>query len=233
MTWSATLEVVRGSFRVAATLDGTAPLLGLIGPNGAGKSTLLRALLGVDSAAVGRVVIKTRVCQDSEQGLWVPVEARRMAYVPQGLGLFPHLRVEDNLAFGLPRDAISRERLRDALERFELGALRRRFPHQLSGGEQQRVALARALMREPDLLLLDEPMSQLDAPTRRSVRAWLAEQLSARDLATVMVSHDRRDFEPFDPPLVVLEGGRITQRGRLQELEQDPVSDFVREFVGS
>ena len=223
MTWSATLEVARGSFRVDATLDGAAPLLGLIGPNGAGKSTLLRALLGVDSAAWGRVI--RRVVRILSRALG-SAEAPD-GYVPWGLGPF-RIYVEDNLAFGLPRDAVSRERLRDALERFEFGALRRRFPHQLSGGEQQRVAWrARHVSRICSAGRADESAT----PHPASVRAWLAEQLGVT--ATVMVSHDRRDFEPFDPPLVVLEGGRITQRGRLHELEQDPASDFVREFVGS
>ncbi|MCX4246229.1 ABC transporter ATP-binding protein [Paraliomyxa miuraensis] len=207
----------------------------VIGPNGAGKTTLLRAIAGAVGDLRGRVVLDDRVLFDSgfDSGprVYLPPEARRVGYVPQGLGLFPHMTALDNVAFGCGRGARARARARTALERLGALELAGRLPHELSGGQRQRIALARALAPDPRGLLLDEPLSALDVGQRRRTRAFLAEHLCRAGRPALVVTHDLRDAMALRGELVVIEAGRVQQQGRLEDIARAPGSEFVAELL--
>jgi molybdate transport system ATP-binding protein len=201
----------------------------LVGPNGAGKTTTLLALLGLVRPARGTIAADGALLFDAGRGLDVPPEQRRLAYLPQDLALFPHLSAADNVAFGLagrPRRA-RRAQARALLDRLGVGALADRRPATLSGGERQRVALARALAVEPRALLLDEPLAALDAEARAEVRAFLCATLRELGRPFIVVSHDGGDVRALGAPVVVLEGGRVVQRGDAAALARAPATPFV------
>jgi ABC-type sulfate/molybdate transport systems ATPase subunit len=235
--WQASLRVAVGGFTLDVELGGEGALA-LIGPNGSGKTTALRALTGALELDAARVVVGGEVLEDTAAGVCVPVELRRVGYVPQDHGLFRHLSVVDNVAFGLRLGPgrldtdEARARARAALAELGCEALSGRRPRALSGGEAQRVALARALVLEPRLLLLDEPTSALDAVTRRAVRAALARRLGARAEPTVLVTHDVRDVVALGARVCALDRGKLVQQGTLEELRAAPATAFVAEFVG-
>jgi ABC-type sulfate/molybdate transport systems ATPase subunit len=210
-----------------------------VGPNGSGKTSLLKLILGVLRPERGRVVLDGEPLFDSDAGLDLPTEGRRLGYVPQGFGLFPHLSVVENVEFGLNGDpalgsaGARRERALSLLAELEVVELAARRPSLLSGGERQRVALARALARRPRALLLDEPLAALDAGGRRRVRSFLAASLERLALPAVIVTHDLRDAEALAPTIAVIEAGALVQLGTLEELRAKPASPFVEEFQGS
>ncbi|HEY4394515.1 MAG TPA: ATP-binding cassette domain-containing protein [Polyangia bacterium] len=210
-----------------------APLV-FAGPNGAGKTRALMMILGASRPARGHVTLDGVPLYDGARAVDLPIEARRIGFLPQRYGLFPHLDVLGNVAFGIaaaPR--VERVRLaRQALEDVDAGALADRRPAELSGGETQRVALARALAARPRALLLDEPLAALDVSVRRDMRRFLAARLRAWSIPTVVVTHDRADAEALDGDVIVLENGAITQRGRLADLTAHPATPFVRELAG-
>jgi ABC-type sulfate/molybdate transport systems ATPase subunit len=228
-----------GSFELDVTLAGEDRPVALAGPNGSGKTTLLRLIAGAHRPQRGRIVLGGRTLYDSERGVELPPEQRGVGYVPQGYGLFPHLRVLDNVAFALASSRPKQTRAaRDdaALQQLdELGCqhLAGRFPGELSGCEQQRVALARALAADPALLLLDEPLAAMDASARRSLRGLLAAHLRARGRPALVATHDVRDVLALDATVCVLHAGRIVQRGSAAELRRAPATDFVAELVGA
>jgi ABC-type sulfate/molybdate transport systems ATPase subunit len=156
-----------------------------------------------------------------------------VGYVPQGFGLFPHLRAVDNVAFGLAGRKDRRRVARSLLEDLGIAAVADRMPRDLSGGERQRVALARALVLDPELLLMDEPLSALDAASRRRMRSFLAVHLEERQRPAIIVTHDVRDVMALGGDVHVLEGGRIVQQGTAEDLREDPGTDFVAEFFGA
>ncbi|MEZ4436086.1 MAG: ATP-binding cassette domain-containing protein [bacterium] len=203
----------------------------IIGPNGAGKSTLLRLIAGAPLGAQGRVVLDGRVLFDSAAGIDLPPEARQIGYVPQGYGLFPHLTVRGNVAFGVPGDRATRRAAADAaLTAADAAELADRRPATLSGGERQRVAIARALAAAPAALLLDEPLAALDVAARRATRARLAAVLAGR--SSLVVTHDARDVAALGGEVIVLAAGRILQRGPAAALAAAPADPFVAEFFG-
>ncbi len=211
-------------------------VVALIGENGSGKSTLLHILLGAVQVDASRIVVDGRTVEDTAHGIHVPIEDRRIGYVPQGYGLFPHLNVVDNVAFGpSARSGESRTRRRqramEVLQTLGCEELAMRSTTRLSGGEKQRVALARALVSQPDVLLLDEPLGSLDAATRREVRQTLADHLQNFAGPTIIVTHDAKDVAALEAHVVVLAKGKVAQRGSLDRLRSQPESDFVREFV--
>ncbi len=240
MTWAVQIESRLGELRLRVALEGHQTPTVIIGPNGAGKTTLLRMIAGAYRPASGKISIGATTVYDSSSGLSLPPEDRAVGYVPQSFGLFPHLRVVDNVAFGLsmkPKPdtpTTRREVARALLAQLECAHLADRYPKRLSGGEQQRVALARALIVEPALLLLDEPLATLDPSSRRKLRRFLATHLATHRPA-IVVSHDVRDVEALGGDVVVLEAGQITQRGAVDELRRQPATEFVAEFfdVGS
>lgn len=240
--WRARLRLAVGQLDLDVELDGAAGPVALIGPNGSGKTTVLRTLAGAHRPLSGRIEVAGRVLFDSEQGVDLAPERRRVGYVPQGYGLFPHLNGLDNVGFGSVRsiDGRSRRSSRDdrrrramaLLERLGCAHLADRWPGSLSGGEQQRVALARALMIDPALLLLDEPLSAMDVAARRSLRSYLADHLAERAAPALVVTQDARDVRALGARVFVLEGGSIVQRGTADELAARPATEFVAEFFG-
>lgn len=239
MSWSVSVTVGVGLLHMEVDLEGGEGPIALIGPNGSGKTTLLRTIAGAHRPDSGTITLDGEVVFDSETGIdWSP-ENRRVGYVPQGYGLFPHLDVRDNVAFGIDvpgrgrRTALRRALAENQLEELECLHLARRAPADLSGGEQQRVALARALVRGPRILLLDEPLGALDAMARRAIRTFLAEHLSRHRRPSLVVSHEARDVRELDATVYVLEGGRIVQSGTADELAADPATPFVEAFFDS
>lgn len=238
MSWSIELEADFGGLALKVAIDGQREPAVIVGPNGAGKTSLLRLVAGAYRPVNGTVTIGGRKVFDSAARLSLPPEQRRVGYVPQGFGLFPHLRVIDNVAFGhsvgqrrLPT-AVRRKAALALLEELDCAHLANRFPKRLSGGEQQRVALARALFVEPSLLLLDEPLATLDPSSRRRLRAFLVDHLASRRTPAIVVTHDPRDVEALGADVIVLEDGKVTQRGSVQELRSEPATEFVTEFFG-
>jgi molybdate transport system ATP-binding protein len=215
------------SFRlsVAATLG--RETLALVGPSGAGKSSVLRAIAGLLRPERGRVALGPDVWLDTDAGVDLPPERRSVGLVFQEYALFPHLDVRRNVAFG------GRERVEELLERFRISHLAGARPGDLSGGERQRVALARALARDPAVLLLDEPLSALDAHTRAVVRGELAELLGELRLPTLLVTHDFEDAAALAERVGVIVEGRILQLGAAAELLAAPADAFVASFTGA
>ena len=203
----------------------------LVGPNGAGKTSLLLAILGALPPRDGRVALGGATLYDRARAVDVPLERRRIGFLPQRYALFPHLDVLHNVAYGVAARGDRLARARQALRDLDVADLAERRPQTLSGGEAQRVALARALAARPQALLLDEPLAALDASVRREVRRFLSERLHAFGIPTVVVTHDRADAEALDGDVVVVEGGAVVQRGRLGDLAAAPATEFVRRFV--
>ena len=237
--WSLQAGVRLGAFELALDLRGETGVTALIGSNGSGKTTAIRLMAGAVHPGQGRIQVGEACWFDSAADLLLPIESRRVGYVPQGFGLFPHLNVVDNVAFGLAfgGEPMGRRRRRDkaiaSLESLGCGVLARRTIGELSGGERQRVALARALVIQPTLMLLDEPLSSLDIASRREVRGVLAEQLRRLACPTILVTHDVRDLAALDVGRVfVLEQGRVVQSGTPEDLRGRPANPFVAEFMG-
>jgi molybdate transport system ATP-binding protein len=225
------LELVCGlrSFAVDVRLRAEAQTLVLAGPSGAGKSTVLRAVAGLRRPDRGRIACGERVWFDAAGGIDVPPEQRRVGWLPQEHGLFPHLDVRRNVAFAAPGKARGDE----LLERLGIAALAGARPATLSGGERQRVALARALAREPDVLLLDEPLAALDARTRLDVRGELHDLLAGLRLPTLIVTHDFADAAVLADRIAILDRGRLRQEGTPAELLEAPADAFVAAFCGA
>ncbi|MCL4394227.1 MAG: ABC transporter ATP-binding protein [Chloroflexi bacterium] len=206
----------------------------LFGPSGAGKSMSLASIAGFVTPDAGRIAANSRVLYDSARGIDLPPQKRRIGLVKQDLTLFPHLRVAQNVAYGLVREppGTRRDRVRALLHLVGLDGLEDRYPAQLSGGQQQRVALARALAPDPELLLLDEPFSALDAPTRVQLRNdVLALQRQIR-VPIVFVTHDLGEAYFLADRLAVIDGGRIWQVDSPGEILQHPSCLRVARAVG-
>ncbi len=204
----------------------------LLGPSGCGKTTTLRAIAGFEPVTAGEIRLEGRLV--STPGQLVPTEQRRIGMVFQEYALFPHLRVRDNVAFGL-RHLSGDERasqVRLMLEMVGLTGLAARYPHELSGGQQQRVALARALVFEPRALLLDEPLSALDAGLRVAMRDEIRRVQREAGIATIHVTHDQEEALSIADRVAVMSEGEIVQVGRPDEVYDRPRTRFVARFVG-
>lgn len=202
----------------------------VLGPSGSGKSTLLRVIAGLHTPLEGAIVVGGRVLTGPRVA--VPPERRRIGLVPQDAALFPHLDVRANVAFGLPRG----ERGGDAPERLlamvGLQGLASRMPGELSGGQRHRVALARALVTEPDVILLDEPFSALDASLRAEVRAQVRQVLRRTRTTAVLVTHDQDEALSMADVVAVLDRGRLVQVGAPAQIYEAPASRWLAQFVG-
>lgn len=203
-------------------------VLALLGPSGCGKTTLLRLIAGFESLESGWIEIAGRKVAGSS--CWVPPELRCLGMVFQDYALFPHLTVAENVGFGLKGKA-ARDAVEELLQLVGLVGLDRRYPHQLSGGQQQRVALARALAPQPQLILLDEPLSNLDVQVRLRLREEVRDILQAAGTAAIFVTHDQEEALAIADRVAVMRYGKLEQLGTPQEVYTQPASRFVAEFV--
>jgi len=202
----------------------------LLGPSGCGKSTLLRCIAGLTDVNSGRIVLQ------GQDLVPLPPQKRRLGMVFQSYALFPNMTVEKNVAFGLkmqklPADAIH-QRVQEALTLVELNEFARRYPHQLSGGQCQRVALARSLVTRPRLLLLDEPLSALDARIRRHLREQIRHIQQELKLTTLFVTHDQEEALTLSDRIVLMNRGKIVQNGDAEALYTQPADRFAAGFIG-
>jgi iron(III) transport system ATP-binding protein len=208
-------------------------LVAVLGPSGCGKTTLLRCIAGFERTDAGRITVAGRVV--ALEGLHLPSHRRGVGVVPQEGALFPHLSVADNVGFGLPGGRRNAERL-TTIDRFldlvGLGGLGGRMPHELSGGQQQRVALARTLAPGPELVLLDEPFSALDAGLRSDLRRDVKDVLRAQGMTAVLVTHDQSEALSMADHVVVMRDGRVIQSGTPIELYSRPAGEWVATFLG-
>jgi iron(III) transport system ATP-binding protein len=209
------------SFRIESGTLGA-----VLGPSGSGKSTLLRCIAGLHPIATGRIRFGGRELHG------LPAERRRVGLVPQDGALFPHLTVGQNVAFGLNRVGRGGRRVEELLELVELPGMASRLPHELSGGQAQRVALARALAPAPDIVLLDEPFSALDATLRGAVREQVRRALAETGTTAILVTHDQTEALSIADRLIVLDDGRVRQIGAPEEVYRRPVDLWTGRFVG-
>ena len=210
-------------------------LLGLLGPSGCGKTTLLRIIAGFEHPSIGQVELAGQVVAGA--GCWLPPEHRNTGMVFQDYALFPHLSVAENVAFGLktkkprPNRQEIRARVGEVLNLVGLSGLEKRYPHELSGGQQQRVALARALAPQPALILLDEPLSNLDVQVRERLRHEVRTILKSTNTAAIFVTHDQEEAMAIADKIVVMRAGKLEQLGAPEDIYTHPSSKFVAEFV--
>ncbi len=204
----------------------------LLGPSGCGKSTLLRAIAGFEPLSAGQILLNGQ-CISSPHQSTAP-EVRRIGMVFQDYALFPHLSVEKNIRFGLKllSEKQALERVRSLIELVDLQGFEQRYPHELSGGQQQRVALARALAPEPDLILLDEPFSNLDAELRSRLSLDVRRILQDLKISGILVTHDQREAFAMCDQVGVIDCGTIQQWGSAYELYHEPQNRFVANFIG-
>ena len=212
-------------------------VVALLGASGSGKTTLLRSVAGLEQPSQGKIAIGDSVLYDSAAGVDMPVEQRSLGLVFQSYALWPHKTVFENVAYGLrlrnTSGADIDKRVTEALSQLSLGHLAERFPHQLSGGQQQRVALARALVYNPPVILLDEPLSNLDAKLREEARAWLRELIVRLHISALVVTHDQTEAMAMSDRILLLNFGVIEQQGTPEEMYNRPQTQFTAEFMGS
>ncbi|RUV04569.1 MAG: polyamine ABC transporter ATP-binding protein [Mesorhizobium sp.] len=230
------IERLTKTFGSARAVDGISiriadgEFISLLGPSGCGKTTTLKMIAGFEEASEGAIRF------DGKDVINVPAEKRDIGMVFQNYALFPHMTVDQNLAFGLEMRKIAkpemRSRIAKVLDMVQLGGYSERYPNQLSGGQQQRVALARALVIEPKILLLDEPLANLDAKLREEMRVFIRDLQRRVGITTVYVTHDQAEAMTMSDRVVVMFGGRIAQIGAPSDIYERPENLEVAQFVG-
>jgi iron(III) transport system ATP-binding protein len=212
-------------------------LVTLLGPSGCGKSTTLNCVAGLEEPTEGKIRVGDFVMSDISKGLLLPPEQRQLGMVFQSYALWPHMKVFDNVAFSLKLQKVKgdelKKRVMDALDLVGLADLAGRYPFQLSGGQQQRVALARAVVTHPRLLLLDEPLSNLDAKIREQARVWVRELQQRVGITTIYVTHDQSEAFAMSDMIAVINKGVLLQFAPPEELYSHPATQFVAEFIGA
>ena len=235
------VEGVTKLYKDVKALDGVSfefenGILSFLGPSGCGKTTLLRSIAGLEVPDAGSIAIADKVQTSIERGILVPPYAREIGFVFQNYALWPHMTVFKNVAFGLklrrkPDTEIERK-VMGTLELVGLKGREQRYPSQLSGGQQQRVALARSLALEPQLILLDEPLSNLDAKLREEMRVELKRLIKKVGISALYVTHDQEEAFTISDAVVVMDAGKILQYGAPDEIYNRPAHPFVASFVG-
>ncbi|HEJ8090596.1 TPA: ABC transporter ATP-binding protein [Serratia liquefaciens] len=212
-------------------------VVSLLGPSGSGKTTLLRAVAGLEKPTQGSIIIGSNKVYDGTARSEIPAEERNLGLVFQSYALWPHKTVFENVAYPLKLRKVSTaeitQRVQGVLDQLGLGHLDKRHPHQLSGGQQQRVAIGRALVYNPPVILLDEPLSNLDAKLREEARVFLRELIIKLGLSALMVTHDQNEAMAISDRILLLNNGKIEQQGTPQEMYGSPSTLFTAEFMGS
>jgi ABC-type spermidine/putrescine transport systems, ATPase components len=206
-------------------------LVTLLGPSGCGKSTLLRCLAGLEEVTAGRIIL------DGEEITHKSPKERKIGMVFQQYSLFPNLNVDENIAFGLKMQKLPKEKIRSRVKEMvkmvDLEGKEYQYPHQLSGGQQQRVALARSIATEPRVLLLDEPLSAIDAKLRRELQTRIREINKTLGITTIFVTHDQDEAMIISDVIHLFHDGKVEQSGKPTELYTAPSSKFAAEFIGN
>jgi len=209
-------------------------LVTFLGPSGCGKTTTLRMVAGLETPDSGTVELGGRVLDDPSAGIHVPPERRKIGMVFQSYAIWPHMRVSDNITYPLSVKKVPKAerqgKLRDILELVQLTGQEDKWPHQLSGGQQQRVALARGLIMEPEVLLMDEPLSNLDAKLRKSMREDIRRIQQTLGMTMLYVTHDREEAEAISDRMAVMFDGILAQVGAPSEIRDSPANETVKEF---
>jgi len=211
-------------------------ILSFLGPSGCGKTTLLRSIAGLEIPDSGSISIADKLQTSIEEGILVPPYSRAIGFVFQNYALWPHMSVYKNVAFGLKLRKVSEDEMRrrvlSSLDLVGLQGRENRYPSQLSGGQQQRVALARSLALEPRLILLDEPLSNLDAKLREEMRIELKKLIKKVGISALYVTHDQDEAFTISDKVIVMEAGRILQYDAPDEIYNRPAHPFVASFIG-
>jgi iron(III) transport system ATP-binding protein len=238
-----TVEGIRKSIGGVEILKGVSlalkagEVVALLGQSGSGKTTILRSVAGLETPDAGRILLGDRVVFDGAQQIALPPEKRGLGLVFQSYALWPNKTVRENVSYGLKLrkagDEETKKKVDEVLERLGLGSMGERYPHQLSGGQQQRVALARALVYRPTVLLLDEPLSNLDAKLREEARAWIRELILRTRISALYVTHDQVEAMAVADRIMLLRGGEVEQEGSPQSVYEAPNSALVADFMGS
>lgn len=202
----------------------------LLGRSGCGKTTLLRLLCGFEPHSEGEIILNGKVI--SSQSIWIPPEKRNIGMVFQDYALFPNMTAWENVAFSIRREQDCDERTDDMLRLMDIYDIKDKHPHQLSGGQQQRTAIARALIRQPDILLMDEPFSNLDLEIRETVRKEIQKILNRIEATVILVTHDQLEALSISHKIAILHEGRIQQIASPYEIYNNPANLFVAEFIG-
>ncbi|CDX35659.1 Fe(3+) ions import ATP-binding protein FbpC [Mesorhizobium plurifarium] len=231
--WLGGLQILKGASFTAER----GSIVALLGASGSGKTTLLRCIAGLEQPEIGRIVIGDKTVLDGERKIGLPPEQRNIGLVFQSYALWPHRNVRDNVGYGLklrgvPQAEIA-SRVQAILDRLGLGHLAERYPSQLSGGQQQRVAICRALVYEPRVLLLDEPLSNLDAKLREEARYWIRKLILDLEICAILVTHDQSEALAAADNILLLQDGRIVQQGTPQDIYSNPNSFYSADFLGA
>ncbi|MEK1930529.1 MAG: ABC transporter ATP-binding protein [Pararhizobium sp.] len=231
--WLGGLQILKGASFTAER----GSIVALLGASGSGKTTLLRCIAGLEQPEIGTIVIGGKTVLDDEKKLALPPEQRNIGLVFQSYALWPHRTVKENVGYGLKlRNVAPAEigkRVQAILDRMGLGHLAERYPSQLSGGQQQRVAICRALVYEPRVLLLDEPLSNLDAKLREEARYWIRKLILDLQICAILVTHDQGEALAAADNILLLQDGRIVQQGGPQEIYSNPNSFYSADFLGA
>jgi len=226
-----------GDFHAVRSLDlevAEGELMTLLGPSGCGKTTTLRMIAGLETPTAGRIELAGRTINDTAAGIAVPPERRGIGMVFQSYAVWPHMTVARNIDYPLRIRNMARDererRLARTLALVQLEGQEQKYPHQLSGGQQQRVALARGLIMEPDVMLLDEPLSNLDAKLRRGMRREIREIQRSLGMTMLYVTHDREEAEEISDRMAIMIAGRLAQVATPAEIRSRPADDDVRAF---
>ena len=234
MSLSVDIEKKLGAFHLRSQFEAPDETMALLGASGCGKSMTLKCIAGIVTPDRGRIVLGGRVLFDSEKKINLPPQQRRVGYLFQQYALFPNMSVEQNILCGI-RSGDKAEKRRVLVEKirmFRLEGLEKKHPAQLSGGQQQRVALARAVVIEPSVLLFDEPLSNLDAKLRESMRDELRALQQRLGITSLYVTHDQSEAMAISDKVVIMKDGVICQQGTPQEIYEQPASRFVANFIG-
>ena len=231
--WLGGLQILKG-------VDFTArrgSIVALLGGSGSGKTTLLRCIAGLEQPEVGFIQIGERIARDSDANIQLPPEQRHIGLVFQSYALWPHRTVRDNVGYGLKLRNVNateiKTRVDKILKTMGLDHLADRYPSQLSGGQQQRVSICRAVVYEPRVLLLDEPLYNLDAKLREEARYWIRKLILELDICAILVTHDQTEALAAADDILLLENGRIIQHGSPLEIYSNPTSFYAAEFLGA